>query len=89
MLPLACRSILVLHAQKYTEHISVEDSMISFGCYIGSGAGIAHRAGVIEDDVQATETSNSLVNGVFDFVIIAHIGAYKFGLGSEVAQFSG
>lgn len=40
-------------------------------------------------NVQATETSNGLVDEVFDFVVMAHIGAYKFGLGPEVAQFSG
>ena len=52
------RPNLVLHAQEYTEHISVEDGLISFGGYIGSGAGIAHCASIIDGDVQATETSN-------------------------------
>src|ERR1700722_4570113 len=79
---------LVLHAQKYTEHIGVEDVLIRFGSYIGSGAGIADRSSVIDGNVQTTETSNGLVDEVFDFVFMAHISAHKFGLGAEVAQLS-
>src|ERR1700733_7496423 len=56
------RPNLVLHAQKYTEHIGVEDGLISFGGYIGSGTGIAHCASIIDGNVQTTETSNGFVN---------------------------
>ena len=80
---------LVLHAQKHTEHIRVEDGLVGFGGYIGSGARIAHGAGVIDGNIDATEMSNGLVDEVLDFVLMAHIGAYEFSLRAEVAQFSG
>jgi hypothetical protein len=48
-----------------------------------------NSAGIIDGNVETTETSDGLVDETFDFVVMAHIGAYKFGLSAEVAQFSG
>jgi hypothetical protein len=39
--------------------------------------------------LEATETSDGLVDQVLDFLFIPHIGAHKFGLSAEFAQFSG
>ncbi len=83
------RPNLVLHAEKHTKHICVEDGLIVLGVYICSGFGIAHGAGVIDGNVEATETSDDLVDEVFDFLFMPHVGAHKFGLSAEVAQFSG
>jgi hypothetical protein len=80
---------LVLHAQKHTKHICVEDGLIALGRYIGSRTGSAYSAGVIDGNVEATETSDDLVDEVPDFLLMAHIGAHKFGFSAEVAQFSG
>ena len=44
---------------------------------------------VIDGNIEATETSHGPVDEVFDFVFVAHIGAYKIGLSTEVAQCSG
>ena len=63
--------------------------MITLGCYIGSGTGIAHRAGVIDGNVEPTETRDNLIDEVFDLLFMRQIGAYKFGLSPEIAQFSG
>jgi hypothetical protein len=80
---------LVPHAQKHTKHIGVEDGLIVLGGYIGSRTGTAHGARVIDSNVEATETSDSLVDEVLDFLFMPHIGAQKFGLSAELAQFSG
>ena len=80
---------LVLHAQKHTKHICVEDGFIVLGVYIGSRLGIADGASVIDGNVEATETSDGLVDEVLDFLFMPHIGAQKFGLSAELAQFSG
>jgi hypothetical protein len=82
-------SNLVLHAQKHIQHIRVEDGLIALGSHIASRTGIAHGASVIDGNVEATETSNGLVNEVFHFLFMPYIGAHKFGLSAEVAQFSG
>src|SRR6266852_1899297 len=90
MLPLPKhRSNLVLHTQKHTQHIGVEDGLIALRGYIANRTWSALGASIIDGNVEATETSNGLVDEVFDFVFVAHIGAYKFGLSPEVAQFSG
>jgi hypothetical protein len=47
---------LVLHAQKHTQHIRVEDGLIALGGHIGSRTGSAHGASVIDCNVEATET---------------------------------
>jgi hypothetical protein len=39
--------------------------------------------------LEATETSDGLVDQVLDFLFMPHIGAHKFGLSAEFAQFSG
>src|SRR5271165_4731688 len=80
---------LVLHAQKHTKHICVEDGLIVLGGYIGSRTGSALGAGVIDSNVEATETGDGLVDEVLDFLFMPHIGAQKFGLSAELAQFSG
>ena len=53
---------LVLHAQKHTKHIGVEDGLIVLGGYIGSRTGSALGASVIDGNVEATETSDGLVD---------------------------
>ena len=80
---------LALHAQKYTKHIGVEDGLIALGGYIGSRPRIPHSASVIDGNVEATETSDDLIDEVLNFVFVLHIGAHKFGVSAEVAQFSG
>jgi len=80
---------LVLHAEKHTEHIRVEDGLIVLGAYICGGFGIAHGASVIDGNVETSETSDDLVDEIFDFLFMPHVGAHKFGLSAEVAQFSG
>ena len=79
---------LVLHAQKYTKHIRVEDGLIALGGYIGNRTGSADGASVIDGNVEAAETSDDLVDEVLDFLFMPHVGAHKFGLSAEVAQFS-
>ena len=80
---------LVLHAQKHTKHIRIEDGLIALGGYIRSRTGSAHGAGIIDGNVEATETSNDLVDETLDFLFMPHVGAHKFGLSAEVAQFNG
>ena len=82
-------SNLVLHAQKHTKHICVEDGLITLGCYIGSRTESAHGASVNDGNVEATETSDDLVDEIFDFLFMPYIGTHEFGLSPEVAQFSG
>jgi hypothetical protein len=80
---------LVLHAQKHTKHIGIEDGLIVLGSYICSRTGIAHGASVIDSNVEATETSDGLIDEVLDFLFMPHIGTQRFGLSAEFAQFSG
>src|SRR6202049_38723 len=80
---------LVLHAQKHTKHIGVEDGLIVLGGYVGSQTGSALGASVIDGNIEATETSDGLVDEVLDFLFMPHIGAVKFGLSAELAQFTG
>jgi hypothetical protein len=87
-LPKHCPN-LILHAQKHTKHIRIEDGSVVLGVGICDGLGIADGAGVIDGNVQAAETGNDLVDEVFNFLFIPHVGAQKFGLSSEGAQFSG
>jgi len=70
-------------------HSSIEDGLIALGGYIGSRTGSADGASVIDSNVEATETSDDLVDEVFDFLFMPHVGAHKFGLSTKVAQFSG
>ncbi|HVH88098.1 MAG TPA: hypothetical protein VM912_15360 [Terriglobales bacterium] len=63
--------------------------MIALGGYIGSRTGRADSTSVIDGNIEATETSDDLVDEVLDFLFMPHIGAHKFGLSAEVAQFSG
>src|SRR5271165_255789 len=51
---------LVLHAQKHTKHICVEDGVIVLGGYIGNRTGSALGASVIDGNIEATETSDGL-----------------------------
>jgi hypothetical protein len=52
-------------------------------------SGIAHGASVIDGNVEAAETSDDLVDEVFDFLFMPHISAQKFGFSAEFAQLSG
>jgi hypothetical protein len=81
------RPNLVLHAQKHTKHIRVEDGLIALGGYIGSRTRIAHGAGVIDGNVEASETSDDLVDEVLDFIFMPNIRADEFGVSTEVAKF--
>src|SRR6266436_1304719 len=83
------RPNLVLHAEKHTKYICVEDGFVVLGVRICSGLGIAHGAGVIDGNVEASETSDDLVNEVFDFLFMPHIGTHKFGFSAEFAKLSG
>jgi hypothetical protein len=83
------RPNLVLHAQKHTKHIRVEDGLIALGGYIGSRTRIAHGAGVIDGNVEASETSDDLVDEVLDFIFMPNIRADEFGVSTEVAKFGG
>src|SRR5205807_10277584 len=74
---------IVLHAQKHTKHIRVEDGLIALRGYIGSRTGRADGASVIDGDVEATETSDDLVDEGLDFLFMPHVGAHKFGLSAE------
>jgi hypothetical protein len=56
---------------------------------IGSRTGSAHGASIIDGNVEAPETSDRPVHEVLDFLFMPHIGAVKFGLSAELAQFSG
>ena len=87
-LPQHCAN-LVLHAEKHTKHIGVEDSSIVLGVCICSGLGITHGTGVIDGNVQTAETSDGLVDEVFDFLFMPHVGAQKFGFRAEFAQLGG
>jgi hypothetical protein len=80
---------LVLHAQKHTEHIRVEDGLIALGGYIGRRTGSSDGASVIDGNVEPTETTDDLVDEGLDFLFMPHVGAHKFGLNAELAQFLG
>lgn len=56
---------------------------------MSEGTGSTDGACVIDGKFEATETSSGPVEEVFDFVFVAHIGAYKIDISTEVAQFSG
>ena len=71
------------------DFFGVEDGLIVLGGYIGSRAGSALGASVIDGNLEATETSDGLVDEVLDFLFMPHIGAVKFGLRAELAQFTG
>src|SRR4029077_2974294 len=77
------------HAQKHTKHIGVEDGLIAFGGHIGGRPGIPHSASLIDGNVEATETSDDLVDKVLDLVFVPHIDAHKFAVSAEVAEFTG
>src|SRR5882724_9962824 len=79
----------VLLCMKYTKHIRVEDGLIALRGYIGSRTGSADGASVIDGNIEASETSDDLVHEVLDFLFMPHVGAHKFGLSAEVAQFFG
>src|SRR5712692_7061015 len=68
---------LILHAQKHTKYICVEDGLIALGGYIGSRTRVAHCAGVVDGNVEATETSDDLFDEVLDFFFMPHVGAHK------------
>src|SRR5712692_3561133 len=92
MLPLPCESIarisyFMLRSTPST--FCVEDGLIVLGGYIGSRTGSALGASIIDGNVEATETSDDLVDEVLDFLFMPHVGAHKFGLSAKVAQFSG
>jgi hypothetical protein len=53
----------------------VEDGSIVLGGYIGRRTGSALGASVIDGNVEATETSDGLVDEVLDFRFMPHIGA--------------
>src|SRR4029077_21095358 len=76
-------SNLVLHAQKHTKHVRVENFLIALGGYIGSRTGSADGARVIDGNIESTETSDDLVDEVLDFLLMPHVGAHKFGLSAE------
>ena len=83
------RPYLVLHAQKHTEYIGIENVVIALGGNIGSRTGSAHCAGVIDGNIEAAETIDDLVDEVLDFLFMPNVGAHKFGLSAERAKFSG
>ena len=76
----------VLRPQK---HIRVENGLIALRGNIGSRTGSAHSASIVDGNVEATKTSDGLVDEVLDFLFMPHIGVHKFGLGPEFAQFLG
>jgi hypothetical protein len=83
------RPNLVLHAQKHAKHVGVENGLIAIGGYIRSRTGIAHGASIVDGDVEAAETSDGLLDEVLDILFMPNIGAVKFGLSAELAQFTG
>jgi hypothetical protein len=63
--------------------------LIALGGYVGSRTGSADGASVIDGNIEATETSDDLVDEVLDFLFMPHVGEHKFGLRAEVAQLLG
>jgi 2,4-dienoyl-CoA reductase-like NADH-dependent reductase (Old Yellow Enzyme family) len=64
----------------HTEHIGVEDGLIALDGYISSRTGSAHGASVIDGNVEATETSDGLVDEVlesFDSGFVLMSRAYR------------
>src|SRR5271170_7971472 len=77
---------LVLHAQQHAKHVGVEDRLIVLNGYIGSRADNTFCASVIDGNIETSETSDGLVDQIFDVVFVTHIGADKFRFRSSGAQ---
>jgi len=79
----------LLHGQKHTKHIRVENGLIALGGNIGSRPGVPTVPSVIDGNIESTETSDDLVDKGLDFLFMPHVGAHKFGLSAELSQFLG
>src|SRR5271170_1907431 len=79
---------LVLHAQQHAKHVGVEDRLIVLNGYISSRADNTFCASVIDGNIEASETRDSLVDQILDVVFVTHIRADKFRFRSGGAQFS-
>jgi hypothetical protein len=78
----------VLHAQQRAENVGVKGGRVGFGGLFRHRTGSAFCTGGIDGHIQATKTSDGLVNQTSDFGFVTHVGAYEFGLSAKFAKFS-